>query len=89
MSKMEVVVARWRAGEAQMQDNPGRGESDAAEGIRRRCMKNSPSVLSCIGKWTREGCDRGSEVGNSLQGMRRRRGSSSEETEGIWQGREL
>jgi len=26
-------------------------------------MKNSPSVLSCIGKRTKEGCDRGSEVG--------------------------
>jgi len=26
-------------------------------------MKSSPSVLSCIGKRTREGCDRGSEAG--------------------------
>jgi len=34
---------------------------DHAEGVRRRC-KNSPSVLSCIGKRTREGFDRGSEV---------------------------
>jgi len=25
-------------------------------------MKNSPSVLSCIVKRTKEGCDRGSEV---------------------------
>jgi len=25
-------------------------------------MKNSPSFLSCIGKSTKEGCDRGSEV---------------------------
>jgi len=32
--------------------------SDPAEGV---C--NSPSVLSCIGKRTREGYDRGSEVG--------------------------
>jgi len=28
-------------------------------------MKNSSSVLSCIGKGTREGCDRGGEVGKS------------------------
>jgi len=33
-----------------MRDNPGGGESDPAEGVRRRCMKNSPSVLSCIDK---------------------------------------
>jgi len=45
-----------------MQDNPGGGESDPAEGVCRRCKKNSHSVLSCIGKRTREGCDRGSEV---------------------------
>jgi len=40
--------------------------SDAEQsriGVRRRCKKNSPSVLSCMGKRTREGCDRGSEVG--------------------------
>jgi len=29
----------------------------------RRCCKKSPFVLFCIGKRTREGCDRGSEVG--------------------------
>jgi len=46
-----------------MRDNPAKGESDPAEGDRRHCMKNSPSVLSCIGKRTKEGCDRGSEVG--------------------------
>jgi len=40
-----------------MRDNPG-DESDPVEGVRRRCKKNS-SVLSCIGKRTREGCDRG------------------------------
>jgi len=61
---MEEVVpkmARW------MQDNPGGGESYPAEGVCRRCKKNSPSVLSCIGKRTREGCDRGSEVGSQKQ----------------------
>jgi len=44
------------------------GESYLAEGVRRRCMKDSPSVLSCIGKRTREGCDRGSEVGTVHSG---------------------
>jgi len=39
-----------------------------AEGVRRRCNKNSPSVLSCIGKRTRECCDRGSEVGTIHSG---------------------
>jgi len=49
-----------------MRDNLG-GESDPAEGVRRRCKKNS-LVLSCIGKRTREGCDRGSEVGRVHSG---------------------
>jgi len=46
-----------------MLDNPEGGELDPAEGVRRRCKKNYLSVLLCIGKRTREGCDRGSEVG--------------------------
>jgi len=64
---MEVVtkIARRRGSDA---DNPGGGESDPAEGVRTRCKKNSPSVLSCIGKRTREGCDRGSEVGTVHSG---------------------
>jgi len=37
-----------------MQDSQGGGESYPAESVRRRCMKNSPSVLSCIGKRTKE-----------------------------------
>jgi len=48
-----------------VRDNPEGGESDPAEGVCRRSKKNSPSVLSCIGKRTREGCDRGSRVGSS------------------------
>jgi len=36
-----------------MRDNPEGGESYPAEGVRRRCKKNS-SVLFCIGKRTRE-----------------------------------
>jgi len=45
-----------------MWDRQGGGELDSAKGVRRRCMKNSPSILSWIGKRTKEGCDRGSEV---------------------------
>jgi len=45
-----------------MRDNPGGDELDPAESVHRCCKKNSPSVLFCTGKRTREGCDRGSEV---------------------------
>jgi len=38
-----------------MRDNPG-GELDPAVYVRRRC-KNNSSVLSCIVKRTKEGCD--------------------------------
>jgi len=51
-----------------MRANPGGGESDPAEDVRRRCKKNSPSVLSYTGKMTREGCDRGSEDGTVYSG---------------------
>jgi len=41
-----------------MRDNPGGGgELDTAEGVHRCCRKNSSSVLSCIGKRTKKGCD--------------------------------
>jgi len=66
----------------------GGSESYPAEGVRRRCMKNSPSVLSCIRKRTREGCDRDSESLDNSQRVRQGRTSSSEETEVIWQERE-
>jgi len=45
-----------------MRDSQRGGESDPAEGVRRGCMKNFPSILFCISKKTKEGCDRGSEV---------------------------
>jgi len=45
-----------------MQNRQGEGALDPAEGVRRRCLKNSPSFLSCVGKRTKEVCDRGSEV---------------------------
>jgi len=44
-----------------MRDSP-ESESDPVESVHRRYKKNFSSVLSCIGKRTREGCDRGSEV---------------------------
>jgi len=46
-----------------MRDNPEGDELDPAEGVCRRCKKNSFFVLSCISNKTRESCDRGSEVG--------------------------
>jgi len=51
-----------------MGDNPEGDASNPVEGVRRRCMKNSPSVLSCIGKRTREGSDRGSKIGTVHNG---------------------
>jgi len=48
-----------------MRDNPERGELDPA--VDDRCMKNSPFVLSCIGKRTK-GCDRGSVDGQFTAG---------------------
>jgi len=67
-----------------MRNNPGGGEFYPAKGVRTRCKKNSPSVLSCIGQRTREGCDRGSEGHDNSQRIRRGRASSSEESEEIW-----
>jgi len=64
------------------------GELDPAEGVHRRCKKNS-SVLSCIGKRTREGCDCGSIVGTVHNGQDRERSSSSKKIDEIWQKREL
>jgi len=67
-----------------MQDNPGGDALDSAEGVRRLCKKKS-SVLSCLDKRTREGCDRGSKVGTLHSGLDREGASSSEDTERIWQ----
>jgi len=39
-----------------MRDNPG-GQLDPADDVRRRCKKNSHSVLSGTGKRTRKGGD--------------------------------
>jgi len=73
-SKMKEVVRSSAKDSAlekldQMRDNPGGGELDPAEDVRRSCKKNSPSVLSCKGKRTRDGCDRGSEVGTVNSGL--------------------
>jgi len=51
-----------------MRDNPDGGELDPAQDVRTSCKKISPSVLSCIGKSTREGLNRGSEVGTVHNG---------------------
>jgi len=50
-----------------MQVNLG-GELDTAVDSRRRCIKNSLSVLSCIDKKTKEGCEPGSKVGQFTAG---------------------
>jgi len=51
------------------QDSPEGGDSKPAVDDQRRCKRNS-SVLSCIGDKTKEGCDCGSEDGNSSQQTR-------------------
>jgi len=66
-----------------MQDNLENGKLDPSEDVRRPCKKNFPSVLSCIRKRTREGCDHGSEIGTVYSGrnnkgpfsLRKRKGS--------------
>jgi len=58
-------MAHWRGSDA---GQSRRRRVRSAEGVRGRYMKNSPSVLSCIGKRIREGCDRGSEVGTDHSG---------------------
>jgi len=52
-----------------MQDNPERDELDSAVGVRKLCKQNSPYVLSCIDKRTREDCGRGSEVERVHSGL--------------------
>jgi len=46
-----------------LQDNSEGAEPDPADCARRRCKKNSPFIVSRIGRKAREGCDRGSVVG--------------------------
>jgi len=61
-SKMEEVVpkmARRRLGCGTVKEEVSQILQRVSWGL---CMKNSPSVLSCIGR-TREDCDRGSEIG--------------------------
>jgi len=55
-----------------MRDNPEGDKLDLADEVRRRCKKNSPSILSCIGKRTKEDCDRDSEVGTVHSGRDRK-----------------
>jgi len=70
-----------------MQDSQGGGEPDLAKGVHRHCMKNSPSLLSCIGKRTKEGCDHGSEVGTVYSDKTGEEPVPPEEAEGILQGK--
>jgi len=41
---MEEVVPKMAPGEARMRDSQGGGESDPAEGVRRRCMNRGSEV---------------------------------------------
>jgi len=51
--KWKKQCQRWRAGEAQMRDNPEGSELDFAEGVRKRC--NNSYVSSCKGKKAKSG----------------------------------
>jgi len=64
---MEVVpkMKHWRGSDA---DNPEGGKLDHVDDVHRRCKKDSLSVLSCIDRRTKEGYDRGSEVGQYTAG---------------------
>jgi len=55
-----------------MRGNPGGGELSSAIDVRRSCKKNFPSVLSCVGKRTKEGCERGGEVRTVYSRLKRR-----------------
>jgi len=45
-----------------MRYNPEGDELDPAVDLCKRCKNNSHSVVSCMDKRTKEGCDHGSEV---------------------------
>jgi len=60
MSKMKEVVPNMARRDARMWDNPEEGDLDPADDARRM---NFSSILSCIDKKTKEGCDRDSEFG--------------------------
>jgi len=55
-SKMKEVMPKMAHWEAKLWDNPEGGELDSEVAVRKRCKKNSPSVLSNIGKRKNEGC---------------------------------
>jgi len=46
---MDEEVSNMVRREAWMRDNPKGGELDPADDVHRRCKKNSPSVLFCLG----------------------------------------
>jgi len=53
-SEIATVVPKRARREAQIRDNPEGGELHLAKEVRRRCKKNSPSVLSCTDKRTKD-----------------------------------
>jgi len=53
-----------------MRHNPKGGELDSADDVLRRSKKNSSSVLSRIGKKTKDGYNRCSEVGTLHSGQK-------------------
>jgi len=70
-----------------MRDNPEGGEFDPAEGVRRRSMKNSPSVYPAQVRGQEKAVAVAAKSGQFTAGERRGRASSSDETDGIWQKR--
>jgi len=45
---MKEVVPKMVRRKGSMRDNSKGGKLDPADDVRRRCKKNSPSVISCI-----------------------------------------
>jgi len=58
------VMQNMASREARMRDNPEGGDLDPADDVRR---KNFSSILSCINKKTKEGCDHGSRTVHNEQ----------------------
>jgi len=66
-----------------MRDNPKGGELNPADNVRKRCKKNFPSVLSCIGKTTETGKSQFLTSSFKLRVLVSSLHTVNEETEGI------
>jgi len=77
---MEKVLPKMAHQEVRMWANPEWDELNPADDVRRRCKNNCSCFLSCIDKRTKDGCDRGSEVGTVQSERDGGKASSSEET---------